>query len=377
MASPLSVLHVLAPARYGGLETVVTTLAPALLDLDVRVTVGLVLPPGDDPSSHPVACALDAAGVPVETLTTGSRRYMAERRWVRELLGREGADVLHTHGYRPDVVDAPVARVGGIATVTTVHGFTGGGWRNRSYEWLQTRAFRRFSAVVAVSPKLRRELGERGVPESRLRMIPNAWAPAARPVSRDEARRRLGLAPDRPAIGWIGRLSREKAPDVMIRSAAALGDDRTGISIVGEGPEERRCRALAEELGVGGRITWHGPLPDAGTLLAAFDAVALTSWTEGTPMVLLEASAAGVPVVATAVGGIPDVLSPSEAYLCGAGAVDELAEAMRAVLSDPEEAATRAARARRRVQDDFAVEPWARRYRALYARLVQDRGAGP
>lgn len=370
MASPLSVLHVLAPARYGGLETVVATLAPALIGLDVKVTIGLVLSPGDDPASHPVARALDDAGVRVEALVTGSRRYRAERRWVRALLDREAADVLHTHGYRPDVVDAPVARAAGIATVTTVHGFTGGGWKNRSYEWLQIRAFRRFSAVVAVSPKLHRELGERGVPATRLRMIPNAWAMPGPPASRSEARRRLRLPPDGPAIGWIGRLSPEKAPDVVIRSAAALGDDRVRISIIGEGPEERRCRALAEELGVSGRIRWHGAVPEAGRLLAAFDAVALTSWTEGTPMVLLEACAASVPVVTTAVGGIPDVVSPSEAYLCGPGAVDELSSAMRAVLSDPEEAAARAARAKRRMEDDFAVEPWARRYRALYARVA-------
>src|SRR5713101_3623616 len=83
--------------------------------------------------------------------------------------------VVHTHGYRPDVVDAGAARRLGIPTVTTVHGFTGGGWKNRFYERVQRRSHRRFDAVVAVSRPLVEQLLRDGVPPRRLHLVQNAW----------------------------------------------------------------------------------------------------------------------------------------------------------------------------------------------------------
>ena len=94
------------------------------------------------------------------------RAYLRERAAIARLLREVRPDVVHTHGYRPDVLDAGVARGQGIAVVTTVHGFTGGGWKNRVYEWLQCRAFRRFDAVVAVSRPLVGLLERRGHPVS-------------------------------------------------------------------------------------------------------------------------------------------------------------------------------------------------------------------
>ena len=167
MIRSVSVLHVLAPARYGGLETVVTSLTPALAGLGHRVSVALVVTPEEDPHPHPVAVALEGSAVEVMTLVLRGRDYPGEARGVKAILQDRSIEVLHTHGYRPDVLDARVARRIGIPTVSTVHGFTGGGFKNRAFERLQLRALRRFDAVAAVSEPLAERLTDSGVPRDR------------------------------------------------------------------------------------------------------------------------------------------------------------------------------------------------------------------
>ena len=157
----LSIVHALAPAPFGGLETVLRHLATGLQAAGEDVTVAPILSPGDA-EEHPFLRSLEQTGVRLEPLLITGRGYLAERRGIRELLQRVRADVLHTHGYRPDVVDSGVAARAGIPRVTTVHGFTGGGRKNRLYEALQRRTFRRFDAVVAVSAKLEAELESLG-----------------------------------------------------------------------------------------------------------------------------------------------------------------------------------------------------------------------
>ena len=126
---------------------------------------------------HPFPAELLREGVGVTPLALPGRAYWRERRAVADLCSRLGADVLHTHGARVDVIDAGVARRLGISGVTTVHGFTGGGWKNRLYERLQRRAFRRIDAVVAVSRPLVDLLVDGGVARDRVHLVPNAWSP--------------------------------------------------------------------------------------------------------------------------------------------------------------------------------------------------------
>jgi glycosyltransferase involved in cell wall biosynthesis len=186
----------------------------------------------------------------------------------------------------------------------------------------------------------------------------------------DRARDALGLSPEGPVVAWVGRMSHEKAPQVMVEAAARVRTDVT-FSMIGDGPERAESEEAARRLGVADRFRWHGPVSEAGALLKAFDVVVLTSWTEGTPMLLLEAMSAGVPIVTTAVGGIPDVVSPEEALLCEAGDVNAIAAAIDSVFDAPDAAKTRAEAARTRVEADFAVEPWALRHVDLYHELVR------
>lgn len=371
---PLTVLHVLAPAPYGGLESVVSALAAGHQGQGHSVHVAAVL--DSDPREHPFVDALARALVTVHVRRFPGRSYIAERRAIASLCRTVAPDIVHTHGYRADVVDAGAARRMGVATVTTVHGFTGGNRKNRLYEYVQIRAFRKFDAVVAVSRPLARLLARRGVQEARLRTIVNAWRPVGLPLPRDEARRALGVPSDDWRLGFVGRLSAEKGPDVLVDAASQL-EPAVSLSFIGEGRERGVLEARARTRGFGARVTWHGTVPDAARVLPAFDAIVLSSRTEGTPIVLFEAMAAGVPIVATAVGGVPDVVTDREAILVPAEDPDALAEAIRSVRADPVSAATRAAAARQRLADRYATGPWLAAYEAVYREVVSGKMTRP
>ena len=362
----MRLLHVAAPGAAGGLESVLAGLAPGLRQRGHQVAVAAVLGHGERP---PFLAAVEAAGVEVHAIRAGGRAYLRERRLVMDLICGWRADLVHTHGYRADVVTGLAAARAGVPTVSTVHGFTGGDIKNRFYELLQLRAFRRMDAVVAVSSPLRQRLIRAGVPEPRVRCIRNAWAPASALLGRHDARTILGLPGGEPVIGWVGRLSPEKGPDLFLE---ALSRVPWQASVMGDGRFGRSLRRLAEDLGISGRVRWHGLVPSAGRLVSAFDVLVLSSRTEGTPIVLFEAMEAGVPIVATAVGGVPDVLRPDEALLVPPGNPERLAEAMRRVFDDPAAAAARASRARARLAAEFAPGPWLDQYESLYRSLLPD-----
>jgi glycosyltransferase involved in cell wall biosynthesis len=364
----LTIIHILALGPVGGLLRVVEALAlgQRLQGHDVHVVA--VREPGG--GEHPMITALEAAGVCVIQLELPSRGYLRERAAVAELCQRLRPHLVHTHGYRPDVVDGPVARRLGVPVVTTVHGFTGGDRKNRFYEWLQCRAYRRYDAVVAVSQRLAGELAGTGIAPARIHTVPNAWGETSVPLERGEARRALGLDESGFHIGWVGRVSHEKGLDTLLAALRHLGELPYTLSILGDGRERAGLEeGLAASPELAQRVRWHGIVADAGRYFPAFDLYLLSSRTEGTPIALFEAMAAGIPIATTNVGGVPDVVSTGEALLVPPEDPAALARAIRIVYDDPAAAATRARAARARLNAEFAFEPWIDRYDTIYRSL--------
>jgi glycosyltransferase involved in cell wall biosynthesis len=360
-----TILHILAPAAFGGLESVVRTLAGGQVARGNKVHAALVVEPGIEP---PLAEALAQAGVRAHVLHLGARAYRAERAALRELAGTVATDLVHTHGYRSDVLGGSAGRAARMPVVSTVHGFIGGSRRGRLNEWVQRRALRRADAVIAVSGPLSTRLVASGIEAARVHLVPNAWAGTSPPFSRAEARHALGIPAEAFSIGWIGRLGHEKGADVLVDALALLGDARLEASVIGEGREGAALRARTAGW-AGPMVRWHGMLPDAARYLPAFDLYVLSSRTEGTPISLLEAIAAGVPAVATAVGGVPDVTGPDGAILVPPDDPAALAEAIRASMDDPAGRAARARRAAARAAAAYALEPWLDRHDAIYRSL--------
>ncbi len=362
------VLHALAPGPAGGLESVVRLLATGWARQGGAIGVALTLDAG---SAMPDDfTALRGMGVELHVHEVRARGYLRERELHLETLRAFRPDVVHSHGYRADLLAGSAARLLGIPRVSTVHGFTGGDWKNRLYETLQLRALRGFDAVVAVSRPLAARLARTGIPADRIVQIPNAWGPTAVGLGREAARAALGLPPEATIFGWVGRLSPEKGPELFLKALALLGASPVQAAVLGGGRMRDELEAAANDLGLRDRVHWPGLVPGAGRLLAAFDGFVLSSRTEGTPIALFEAMAAGVPIVATGVGGVPDVLQGDVALLVPPEDPAALAAGMARVIAEPDAAASRAERARRRLAEAYAIEPWLGRHRDLYIQVL-------
>lgn len=368
----MKIVHLTAPAPFGGLESVVAGLARDCVTRGHSVTIVLSLSAVAEMPSW--AEELQEAGVKLEVLRLPGRAYLAERRAVRSLLRRALPDIVHSHGYRSDALHQGTVHALGLPLVSTAHGFASSGGIGRFYEWLQLRAWRRFDAVVAVSLPLRDVLAARGIPHARLQVIRNGVVGDVSYESREGARVHLGLPAAGLVFGWIGRLSEEKNPLLAVDALAELGEPNARLCVVGDGPLRLDVARRARQLGVGQQVVLVGARPAASRLLRAFDALVLSSRTEGTPMVLLEAAMAEVPIIATGVGGVPALVG-SEATIVPSEDSRALARAMGSHIHDPGAGQRNAEALRRRLQQESSANDWVDAYVALYQRVIQGRRA--
>jgi glycosyltransferase involved in cell wall biosynthesis len=351
------------------MERVVTMLSAVQREEGVHVVA--VLSPADV-VDHPFIAGLEKAGVPVTIVEVPGRGYRREYRSLRALITRLQPSLVHTHGYHADVIGGAATRSLGVRTVSTVHGFLGVPLRNWLYERMQLVALRRADAVLAVSAPLVDRLARSGIPRDKIHLVPNGYSPSAPHLSRTAARHELGLSDDALVVGWVGRLSHEKGADVMLDAIAAC-EPPWRLSLIGDGPQRKRLRQRAGDLGIADRVSWHGSVDNAGALFSAFDAFALSSRTEGTPIALFEAMSAGVPIIATEVGGVPDVVTSAHAMLIPAERPSMIAQSLTALRRDPSSARERAQLARERVARVFGAETWLAAVDSVYARVESQR----
>ncbi len=364
------VLHAIAPGPVGGAESAVLGLGAGLSELGVEVVLAVLA----DASSGPFIEEARAQGRQVEVIPAAGRSYHRDWSGLRRVARAHAVNLVHTHGYRADMMGFLAARSARLPVVATAHGFTGGDSRNRLNQWLGMAALRRDDAVIAVSKPLAQGLESMGVPSDRIVTIPNAWRPPLdAPLTRAEARTRLGVLGDGPVLGWVGRLSHVKGADIALDALAQLQHNSARLVFVGDGPERSALEGQAGQLGVGDRVRFVGMVPAASAILPAFDALVLSSRSEGTPMVLLETIHAGVPIVAFAVGGVPELVTEATGMLVAPGDPAALAAAMDHVVSHSGAARERAAAARARVEEHFSPRQWVSRHLAVYQRVMERR----
>ncbi len=298
---------------------------------------------------------------------------------VRELTGRLRelrAEVLCCHGYKADLIGAPAARRLGLPVVGVSRGWTSVSWRVRLYEWLDRRCLRRMDAVVCVSDGQARRVRCAGVPAAKLHVIRNAVRADRFPAPAAATRAHLqALFPRPPAllVGAAGRLSPEKGFDVLVEAAARVAAHcpHAGFVLFGDGPQRDALTHRVRQLGLGERFVMPGFSGDLDRWLTSFDLTVLPSFTEGLPNVVLESLAGRVPVVATAVGGTPEVVEDGvNGFLVPPGRPGPLARRILELLSDEPRRRQMGKLGERRVRSHFTFEAQAWQYRRLLESLV-------
>jgi glycosyltransferase involved in cell wall biosynthesis len=181
----------------------------------------------------------------------------------------------------------------------------------------------------------------------------------------------LGLNANELVIGWVGRLAAEKGPDLLLDAIERHPGIRARLVIIGEGPMRTELEARARARGL--TVSFRGAIPDASTILTAFDVLVMSSRTEGMPMVLLEAMSAGVPVVGFVVGGMGEVLTERTGWPVRPADVTGLGRALELALNDPSEV-TRRGRAGSEIVARFhGVDAWVDAMEAVYASALANR----
>lgn len=366
----MRVLHVTTPAAFGGLERVVSYLAQTQRELGHDVRVACL---SSDPGAVPFLRGFAQHDIPTYAGGAAPRDYWRQRRYVTDLQRTIAPDIVHTHGYRADVLAARACQRAGTAVVTTLHGFTGGGLRNRCYEWLQRRAVRVCDTVVAVSEALAGEITRSGLAPDRVQVIPNVIPPLGPRLTRAEARRVLDLPEDRWVVGWVGRVSPEKGLDVLLDALPAVQQPDLTVAVLGDGPARLALERKVDEMGLTDRVRWYGLVQRAERVFAAFDVLVISSRTEGSPIVLLEAMAATTPVITTAVGGVPDMVTSASARIIPPEDPATLAAALQEVRLDAAAAERRAMRAHVRLARTSDPVQWAERYTDAYLQARDHR----
>jgi glycosyltransferase involved in cell wall biosynthesis len=363
------IVHVLSSFGMGGQERVAFDLAVSQRRAGCQVTALSLAPPPDGP----LAAEFVAAGIAVERVARprpGVDPILVLRlaRWLR----RHHIELVHTHNRMALIYGAPAGRLARAAVVHTKHGNNPKGGTRLVAGKLAARCV---DAFVAVSPETAAFARKRHeVDERRLLVIANGielgrFHPDA--AARDRVRRELGIAAGAWVIGTVGRIAAEKNQALLVRAMAPLLGPAARLIVAGDGPLLPELTAQVAALGVADYVHLLGVRRDVPDVLNALDAFALSSDTEGLPLVVLEAMATGLPVISTRVGGVPTVLDDGQTgILVDVGDAAALRDRAAALCADPAASRVLGARARSAAVTRFSAERMQRDYLDLYTRVL-------
>jgi len=369
----LGIVHVVNSLDYGGLERVVSDLAVEQKARGHAVCVFSICETGG------FRDYLESSGVPV--IVGGKRRtldlHVLHR--LRSAATERGLDILHTHNFVPNYYAAAAMLWSRHrhAIVNSCHNMgarLSGARLRRLYRW----SLRHTARVAMVGEQVHARFTGDGTVDRALAVTVLNGIPVARfgndATLRAGARARLGIAGDVPLIGCVGRLVDLKNHHLLLsclpRIAAAFPSVR--VVLIGEGPLESELREHAARVGVEDRVVFAGPQEDVASLLPGLDVFALPSRTEGLSIALLEACAAGLAVVATSVGGNPEIIREGDTgrlFLSEDG--QALGDLLLELLGDEPQRRRLGEAARLWVQGNASIEAMGRRYHDVYVSALQ------
>lgn len=373
MPAKLKVLALIDHLALGGAEMLLGQFAAAAPSVGIELSVACLAERDGNPAAQP----LREAGIEPITLSTPERLGLGAFVGVRSHIAEVRPHLVHTHLGSSDFLGSLAARSLRIAAVSTLHAMAWGRTASDRARFRLGALARRYGSarIIAVSQSARRVYLERGlVPPERVVVINNGVDVTAAPGAGVAVRRELGLGEHDLVLGMVSAVRPEKGHDIAIDAVARLAsrDPSVRLLIAGDGPWLDEISRRAAPLG--GRVVLAGRRHDVMRVLDAVDVCVQPSRADAFPTTLIEAMAAAVPVIATAVGGIPEiVLDGRTGLLIDAPPTgDAVAAAASRLLGDPALRRSLATTGRQRYEQEFTAGPWARRTRALYDTVLSE-----
>jgi glycosyltransferase involved in cell wall biosynthesis len=368
-----TILSLISSEGYYGAENMLVTLMQRLSGLACRCVVAVF---ADSRAPHiEVGEQARKRGLVVETVACDGKMDWGAVTQIRRLLVKHRVDILNPHGYKADLYAYVAAWPKRTALVATIHNWPSKLWKMRLYATLDKLMLRRFDKVIGVSGFASDLLRRSGIPAEKLSTICNGVElerfKEALPTLRGEI-----AGTGQTLVGFVGRLVPDKGGAILLRAAQQVLAVRpeTIFVFVGEGPARAEWEGLAARLGIAGKVIFAGARDDMPGVYASFDLVALPSIAESMPMCLLEAMAAGKPLIATRVGDVPRlIVSEQSGMMVEPGDVNGLANAILRVLKDRALASRLGANGRAHVAESFSAEVMARSYLSQYEQVLAIR----
>lgn len=330
-------------------------------------------------SAEFVAAARDA-GIEVDVIPERGRFDRSVIRALRKIAGERSPDIIVTHQVKSHFL----MKVSGLwkkyPWVAFNHGYTTTDRKMLLYNRLDRWSLPRADRVVTVCEAFAKQLVTMGIPRLRMHVQHNSirLGPAVSEPEIYAFRRKLGVKHDERMILAVGRLSKEKAQIDLLHAFSKLSDAHAEINarlvIVGDGPEREKLEMTAASLGISDRVIFTGQVKNVEVYYAAADVLANSSESEGSPYVLLEAMAANLPIVATAVGGVPEMVENNQtSLLVPAGDPQAMADAIARVLGDEQLAQRLAASASTLGSFRFSPDNYVRSLAKVYREVISSR----
>lgn len=365
------VLHMIDGLRVGGAETLLCNVIASMPHDRFRVSVAYSTP-------GPLIEQIAALGVPltrVPRLATVDPLFFWK---IYRLIQRDPPDILHTHLFKSDFHGRPAARLAGVPVVVSALQNCNDWAKNPVLGPLYGQTARFADMLIAASEEVRQyAIRYTGVPPEKVVTIPNA-VPVDRfqgqQLAGQQVRAALGIGTDVPLVGIIARLMPQKDHATFLAAAALVLNElpHARFLIAGDGPLRSALEAQVQSLGIGHAVIFAGLRKDIPAVLAAIDVLAFSSRWEGLPIAMLEGMASGTPIVATAVDGIPGVITSGEhGLLVPSQDPAALAEALRRLLHDTPFAQKLGANGAAHVEAHYSIRATVRQTVDLYQMLLE------
>ena len=331
------------------------------------------------PGESPLAVTAKNAGLSVFTISERRRWDTKVFPQLRQMIAQCQPDILESRNVKSHFLVRMLGLHRKCRWVAWNHGYTATNWLDRGYSQLDRWSLRGAYRVVTVCGPFADKLESRGIDRDRITVLHNSVKPFVAPPL-EQVRRvqhSLGLQ-DEAVILAVGRLSYEKGIADLLRAVAVLSNTKGvpnfRLVLVGDGPEREALARLASRLGIEGRLTMAGFQRDTKPYYSLATLMAVSSHTEGSPNVVLEAMATGLPIAATAVGGIPEILEDGvTGLMVPPRNPDAMADAILRILTDPEMRLRLGAAARLRAESNFTPEVYKRSLVEFYQKTLESR----